>query len=338
MGNSMRIYTERKHNTALSWHIVYEWENQLQKHFNAKLYDIPRVNKRNYFLQFFNNYLKRITKHDLSNLFIESFSDNELAICFEMFPQNIRTFRNNKNTIPIIIDFFWKKEWIKMLNYSYKNCPAVFVTSLEALNFLKNNGCYLPLLFLPISLPDLFNQELTNEERKYDIALVGRVNPVLKDYLKTYERERPEIEYVYADQRAGRIIYRSNKTSYIGEYNTRMKYIKLLKSVKVALYSTPGMDGGEARTRGFNPVTPRFLEFMSAGLHIAARYPKNEDTDYFNLQSISDSITTYSQFKTHLDQALFDKPLPFRKNSEYLKQHYFSQRIPIISKALGNVH
>ncbi len=41
-------------------------------------------------------------------------------------------------------------------------------------------------------------------------------------------------------------------------------YINLLRASKISFYSTPGIDGGEKRTGGFNPVTPRYLELLSA--------------------------------------------------------------------------
>lgn len=70
-----------------------------------------------------------------------------------------------------------------------------------------------------------------------------------------------------------------------------------MRKGKMGLYSTPGIDGDESRTKGYHQVTPRFLELVATGCHIIARYSMNSDTEYYDLKSFSENIETYEQFE-----------------------------------------
>jgi len=124
----------------------------------------------------------------------------------------------------------------------------------------------------------------------------------------------------------GALNYISNKRGKIEGLEGRASYVGLLQSAKVAFYATPGIDGGEARTGGFNPVTPRLFEILAAGCHVVARYPDNDDTRFYGLQAICPSTDTYDQFVATLDRAL-GAPPPVARNSAYLQGHYTSARV-----------
>ena len=54
------------------------------------------------------------------------------------------------------------------------------------------------------------------------------------------------------------------------ELASRDGYLDSMKKSRIALYATPGIDGGEKRTNGFSQVTPRFLEMVASGCNIIA--------------------------------------------------------------------
>ena len=152
---------------------------------------------------------------------------------------------------PIYLNFTRRTEIAKPL----------LIPDIEALNYLKANNCPIRLFHFPLSLPDKY--KLASDatfSKVYDIIMPGRINIVLWHYLQDYLIEHPEIEFLHLVQIDGKHFYNSNKSGIVGESENRQTYLNLLRSSKVAFYSTPGMDGGIERTGGFNPVTPRFLE------------------------------------------------------------------------------
>ncbi|WKD86888.1 hypothetical protein KCTC32516_02268 [Polaribacter huanghezhanensis] len=331
--NIKKIITDRHYQTWPSWHIIYEWENEISKSLNLPLKNSPGINKYIFFLV---KNLKRVNKKLFKGRF-DSFLNEILVLnaknsfYFEMHPKGHKQFSNFRKTIPIIVDFFSKSK-IEFYKEMYADCPYLLITSLEVLNFLEENHIKTKLIHFPISLPSMYKL-LPNQfiEKKYDIVLAGRTNVVLWDYLKRYEKSHPEVEYLYQIEQNGELYYKSNLNGIIGNFHTRQEYINLIKLARISFYSTPGIDGGEKRTNGFNPVTPRFLELLSAGCHIIGRYPKNSETDYYKLETICPSTNSYSDFKNQLNIVLNLDP-PIKRNSEYLENHYTSTRIEILKK------
>jgi hypothetical protein len=324
-----RILTDRDFQNWPSWHIVYEWENELSNALN-----IPLKNS----LQVKSNFIYKKFKH-IDNKFFKGKLDffltthlitrAKFSLYFEMSIQNHKKFSNSRIVIPVIVDF-WEKTNIEHFKRIYAECPLLLITSLEVLNFLKENHIKNKLIHFPMSLPS--NYKLMPDQifkKEYDIVLAGRKNLVLWDYLKQYEKLHPEVEYLHQIEYDGELYYESNKRGIIGNFHTRSEYMNLIKLAKVAFYSTPGIDGGENRTNGFNPVTPRFFELLSAGCHIISRYSKNIETDYYKFETICSSVTSYADFENQLNIALISNP-PIKKNAEYLNNHYTSSQIEIL--------
>lgn len=291
------IITDRQHKSWPSWHIVYEWEDELSKLLELPLKNSPFGSKNIIF-----KIIKRIDKKFFNgNIFHAIYhlleTNTGYSIYFEMNPLYYKNFSNSKKTIPIIIDF-WDKDNISKFKLYYANCPYILVTSKEVYDFLKENGAHPKLFHFPMSLPTIYKLN-PNEtfQKKYDIILAGRKNPVLWEYLKKFELVNPNIEYLYQVQKDGELYYESNKRGIIGKFHTRSAYIALLKQSKIAFYTTPGIDGGERRTNGFNPVTPRIFELLCSGCWIIARYPKSAETDFYNLNEVCHSTDTYIDFE-----------------------------------------
>lgn len=184
------------------------------------------------------------------------------------------------NAIPILVDF-WKHTNLPQFYHTYRHCKPVLVSSPEAFEFLKARGCPLNIAHFPLSLSDRYRMMPgVVYPKKYDILLAGRLNvrtnQVLRDYLEAFVRKYPAVEYLYQQEINGEYYYATNKGRTIGKFQSREDYVSLLRASKVSFYSTPGLDGGEQRTGGFNSVTPRFLELLSAQCRLLGRYPKNE--------------------------------------------------------------
>lgn len=323
-----RILTDRHFQNWPSWHIVYEWENELSNLLKLPLKNTPRI-KSNFIYRNFKRIDNRLFKGKLDFFLNTLLITVKYSLYFEMSVQNHKRFSSSRKVIPVIVDF-WGKTNIEHFKKIYADCPLLLITSLEVLNFLKENHIKNKLIHFPMSLPSIY--KLMPDQifkKEYDIVLAGRINGVLWDYLKQYEIHHPEVEYLHQIEKEGELYYVSNKRGIIGNFHTRSEYMNLIKSAKVAFYSTPGIDGGEKRTNGFNPVTPRFFELLSAGCHIISRYPKNIETDYYKLETICLSVTSYADFENQLDIALISAP-PTKKNAEYLNNHYTSSQIEIL--------
>lgn len=331
-----KIYSDRYYQTGANYHLVYEWEDELARDLKIPIQNSPFPSD-NIFTKISGKIGNRFFSNDLTSLFNKQKLDEGKYLYFEMSPKKTISFSNYKNAIPVIIDF-WNKSNIESFKYAYRKCEYLLVTSLEIMKFLEKENLGSKLIHFPLSLPDKYKIDPHNSDqkfhKKYDIVLAGRTNPILWSYLKEYEKYNPDLEYLYQELQKGELYYRSNKNGIVGNFHSREDYIGLIKSAKVSFYSTPGIDGGETRTEGFNPITPRFFELLASGCHIIARYPNNEESEFYQLDTICPSIKNYEQFKKQLDLALNSKTQPIKKNAEYLSNHYTSTRTYILKKII----
>ena len=316
--------------------LIFEWEDQI-----STAAGLPITSTRLYRKYHENIIARKLYKlpgaHTFSNSVGQWFGRGRKSLYITLRPQGKGGFSTRSNVIPIIIDF-WKLDDLKSFFKNYSHCPLVMVSSPEVFSYLKNSACPLNLHCLPLSLPDKYRAVRDGSfNKQYDVVIAGRQNPVLMGYMERYAKERRDVEYLYQSMQGRNYTYISNKSGALGAYGTfndRGAYWNLLKAAKVCFYSTQGMDGGDVRTGGFNPVTPRFLEILSAGCHVLARYPDNEDTAFFGLKEIGPSIESYAEFVAQLEAAL-ESPPPIHKNCEYLKKHYTSSRLALLNQILS---
>ncbi len=311
--------------------VIYEWEDQL-----AASTGLPIVSSTTALQAVTPKILlkSRATEAAL-RAFDALLAGRAKSLYFCMAPRNQDLAMTSAGVIPVIIDY-WKSVDANEFFRGYRNCPAVLITSLEALEYLKKKGCPLNLHHFPLSLPDQYRpQPQADCEKKYDVLFAGRANPLLLEFMRRYAAGHPQVEYLYQAGTSDAPTYVSSKNGALGGFTKRPAYMELLKSAKVAFYSTPGIDGGENRTGGMNPVTPRLFELLSAGCHVLARYPDNEDTAFFKLQELCPNIDSYDAFAASLTAALASPP-PLRRNSEYLEQHYTSNRGALLQQILRN--
>lgn len=307
-----QIITSRNYDTWPSLDLVYEWEDIISKELGLSFYYEKEVMS--------NRYLKRIP------FLLSFFQTSQTAFRFDMITNLYSQVNNRSNIIPCIVDFFLKdKQLKKFCNYYNKN-KIVFVSSREVYDYLKSVNCPLNIQHLALSISDIYRIDAnTRFEKKYDLVLMGRQNPVLQKFVDEYAAKHKDFRYVYRILKDGVFYYYTSDGNCLGDINTREKYIKLMQSARVGLYSTPGIDGGEVRTNGFNQVTPRFLELIACGCHVLARYKNNSDTKYYELEKFSPILSTYDEFEDAMDKRLRTE-VCMKDYSEYLSKHYTSVR------------
>ena len=326
-----KIASDRHYQNKASWQIVYEWEDEISNSLDIPIKDSPNPNKvipRK--LRVLEN---KLFKGNLIKFKNKVFFNKDKFLYFEMFPKRYTSFSNSQKYIPIILDFF-EREKLDLIMDNYAQCDFLLITNLEVFNLLKEHNIRKEIIHFPLSIPSIYRlNENDNFAKKFDLVLVGRQNPILLNFLREYEKANPTIKYFYRVKKNGQFYYQSNQKDIVRKVSSRQEYINLIREAKVAFYSTPGIDGGEQRTNGFNPVTPRFFELLAAGCHIIARYPKNADTDFFSLESICSSASSYNNFAKQLNTTLASSP-PIKRNAKYLQAHYMSKRVKILKELI----
>jgi hypothetical protein len=315
-----------------SYHLIYEWEDV----FSDKL-SIPIVSNEqlhHYFLKKFrvnNKYLNFFFNRGIALVSrLRTIINHGNVLVFELAP----SFTIHEKSVPFLIDF-WKQTDLDSFFRFYRDCPLVLISSIEVFNYLKLNKCPLNIFHLPLSLPDKYCLNVgTSYEKKHSIIFAGRANKLLMNYMKEFEKKFPDIEFLQQIEVNTELYYSSNKTGVIGKFHSRSEYMALLRSCKISFYSTPGIDGGEVRTGGFNPVTPRFLELLSAQCLIMGRYPKNEETEFYELEKVCPNINSYQDFEFYLLKYIEQDGFPFDQYSQILSKHYTSKRVESFKEAL----
>ncbi len=313
------IITTRGYETWPSADIMFEWEDVFSTSFGIPLYKE-------------NKFVNRIP-------FLSSMlQTNTNAFRFDMSPLRKYSTNNKKNIVPCIIDFYIKnKEHLDKFYLNYSKNKVVFISSKEVYDYLKSLNCPLNIRHLPLSISDKYKIKSTNQYDKcYDLVMMGRQNPVLLNFVERYEKKHAGFRYVYRKQNGGFFYYYTSDGQFLGDINTREKYISLMQKSRIGLYSTPGIDGGEIRTNGFNQVTPRFLELLSCGCHVLARYPSNADTEFYELNKFSPNIEDYSTFEKEMDRCL-SSDVDMKFYSEYLSKHYTSVRCKQMQQYLNEI-
>lgn len=314
------IVTKRRYERRPSYDLVYEWEDVLMHDLSVTFFNEPSYYK----------YARRLPL--VSHLC--SYGKGNTLI-FEMVPQ-IKYRGYQRNIIPWIIDYFLNDEQIPFFERAYKENPLVLISSAEVYERLQKKSCLTNLAHLPLSISDKYEIRADSKfEKSYDLILMGRQNPVFMKYLEKYKMKY-QLKYVYRKQENGKFLYFASDGYCLGDINTREQYIALMRKGKCGLYSTPGIDGGELRTGGFNQVTPRFLELVACGCHILARYKPNADTEFYQLDKFSSHIDSYEEFEKAMQKAL-NKEVNMIAYEAYLKQHYTSNVIKKLKELLNNI-
>lgn len=312
--------------SASSFDIVYEWEFIISNILNIKV-----VKQSKIIDWFFRQIEYRLNARDLFNFLLPSAS---LSLIFIMGAGTQKKCRLNKNSIPIIIDFWLNKNQLDLFYANFQFCPLVLITSAEVYNFLVENKCPLNIAHWPLSLPDnLKITESTKFNKKWDLVLIGRTNPFFLELLRIYSEKHPEFEYVLGSNDIDNRFFYTNKGANAGHAIGRDAYLRMLRSARIAFYTTPGLDLAKKETSFFNQVTPRLLELISGGCNVIAHYPVNADTIYYELDTFLKNVDNYSEFEKQMNLFRITNP-PMKNYSEYLNKHYTSRRVELLKEIL----
>ncbi len=313
------ILTQRALEKRVSFDLVYAWEDIFSRELGIPLVGRNRMVEALY---------RRLPgRHSVP-------TGDKRFLLTEMEPLPGGNAYNRAQVIPYWVDFFLREPSLPALVRSYDACPAIFVSSREAYEFLREQGTGLPLYHLALSLPD---SVLTDElpEKRYDVALMGRPDAVLGDFFRRYVADHP-CTYVYRRIENGRFLYYDQTETCLGDVDDHAKFMDLMRRCRVGLYATPGMDDTDGRTHGFSQVTPRFLEYLSAGCHVLMRYRSNPDTEYYGLASFCPSVDTYDAFERAMTDFI-RRPVDMDRNRAYLSGHVTSARARELQQTLSNL-
>lgn len=303
--------------------IIYEWEDIISEKLQIPVTPYPTIYR---LVNRFNIHSSVTNPFTNTFRFVINGQDNDEPI-------------NSKHIIPCIIDFFIKPQKLDDFYRKHSRNKIILVSSPFDYQYLKENKCPIPIGLFAYSLSDKWNFTNNQTDKKYDIVLTGRQDPLLYSFFMEYVKKHPDITYVKRgknlenDNQKTKEYYVNGKEC-IGQIETREDFIKLQSQGRTTLYGVQGyLDGF---TKGFYHITPHFLEMVACGCHIIARYPSGSngiDAEYYEINQFSDSIESYDKFEAAMNQSL-NSDIDVNKYSSYLKKHYTSARIQDLTKML----
>jgi len=336
----INILSVRKVEIRAFWDIVYEWEDVLSEKLNGNIINIYK-SIGNY--EIYKN-IGKFKRPSLSGLINHLLNKNRIInptdynLYFEMWPKKPiiifklkfnRNSNNKKNNIPIFIDFYLKDSDLPDFYESYSKSPFILVTSYNAYEYLIKKKSPLKIYHYPLSISDKYALSNKFYKKEYDLILAGRTNPFLQKCLDIYCKKNTDLIYVYRKNIGNKFVYVNNKGNIISNGENREDYINLIRKSKIAFYSTNGIDT-EIDRHLQDQVTPRLFELMCAQCSIIARYPKNDDTDFYKLNEVIPSVNNYEEFELLMDTYRDNESFPLETYSEFLSRHYTSVRAELL--------
>lgn len=319
-------------NKKYCFDIVFEWEDILAQRLGIKI-----ITRRT--AEFgFDEKCRKIYKYipiplyRIFNLFDKK--RGKAVFMFDGATKRQDGIYNHKRYIPCLIDYFLDETGYSLFLKAYSRNQMVLVSSREVYNYLKRKNCPLKIYHFPLSLPDNFKAP-DKIEKKYDLVMFARQNPLLVEYINRYEKEHPDFILVRRKYEEGHYIYYlSSNGDVVSICDTREEYFNLVMSSRIAVYTTPGMDETRTDANGWNQVTPHFLEEVAGMCHIIARYPQNDDTEWYEMNEICKCVESYEEFSNLVDRYRKEE-VDVEKYEKYLKKHYTSARVELLREILS---
>lgn len=310
--------------------IIYEWEDIISREWH-----IPVVNlSPSIITKAFRRIGIEITIH---------FSN---SIRFVVNGKDYDCLMNDSHIVPCIIDFCEIQDQLQEFYRKHSKNKIVLLSTPFDYQYLKKNNCPIPIGLFAYSLPDdCLLEENCKVEKKYDIVLTGRQDPLLYSFFVEYVNKHPEVTYVKRGQGLENDFQKTkgyflNGKDYIGDVETREEFINLQSQGRVTLYGLQGYEKGLCGDGiGFYHVTPHFLEIIACASHVIAHYPSGEDgidAQYYEINKFSPSIENYPDFEVAMDNAL-NTEIDLKMYSAYLKKHYTSVRAKQLKKILESL-
>lgn len=311
-----QIYSRRRDRSQnYAQPIIYEWEDVMSSELGIPVDSIP----------LFYRIPNRLRLH---SSFI---SPCKNTFRFVINGRDYDEPMNSKHIIPCVIDFFEKENQLEEFYSKHSKNKIVLLSSPFDYQYLKEKKCPIKIGLFPYSLSDKYAMTRGSVEKKYDIVLTGRQDPLLYSFFKEYVKRHPDVTYV---KRGRELDNDTNKTKeyflngkdLVGAIETREEFIKLQSQGKVTLYGVQGYDNN---TKDFFHMTPHFLEVIACGCHVLMHYPTDDngvDARFYEFDRFSPSIETYEEFESLMDKAL-STPVDMDMYSLYMQKHYTSYRV-----------
>lgn len=320
-----KIISQRAYAKYPSFKIVYEWEDILAKDLNISI-----KKEGDFKFKFF----RRFEKYGLADFYHSFIPQNSLMLRFVMEAKAEKRCILDRNTIPVIIDFWLEENDLQAFYEAYKHCPLVLVTSAEVVDFLKNNDCPLPIEHWPLSYPDIYKLDVNKiKDKKYDFCIFGRPNPFFIRMLDKYCEKHPDFTYIHSTGTDTGRVFVDHDGNVVLKDTGRQSYLDMIGKTKISCYTTPGIDESKKIKGRFNQVTPRLFEMLTNGCSVIGHYPDNADTRYYELSSLIPNVDNYEEFEQVLN-ALRTKPLDFSQIASYMDKHYTSTRAKMLVEIL----
>lgn len=249
---------------------------------------------------------------------------------------------NSRHIVPCIIDFFEHDADLPAFYKKHDRNRLVLLSSPFDYQYLKDRKCPLELGLFAYSLSDKYAGLAEGVEKKYDIVLTGRQDPLLYSFFEMYVRKHPDVTYVKRGKELGNdasktAAYYVNGRDCLGTIATRAEFMRLQSQGRVTLYGVQGYQDGP--TKGFYHMTPHFLEIIACGCHVIARYPSGDggvDPQFYEFEKFSPSVETYEAFEAAMDRALRTE-IDARAYATYLQKHCTSSRVRDLKTLLSQL-
>ncbi len=301
-----------------SWKIVREWDEIISESLNLKLKSETKLSR---FVKF-----NILDSYGLSHIYNSlKPKSSHLSLHFVMTAETSESVFVDKNTIPVIIDFWLEDDQLDDFFETYKNCPLVIVTNREVYELLKDRECPLNVEHWGLSYPDIYKMNIDASMKEYEFCVFGRPNPFFLRMLNQYCEEYQDFEYITNNGDINNREYRTNKGRFIAKDTGRASYMDMIRKTKISCYTTPGLDESKSDTCRFNQVTPRLFEMLSNGCSVIGHYPDSADVQWYNIDNIVPNVDNYEDFKRILNE-LRIKPIPFDRIKMFMERIYTSTR------------
>ncbi|MBQ2521752.1 MAG: hypothetical protein II537_03510 [Bacteroidales bacterium] len=311
------ICSQRKFAPYPSFQIVYEWEDILARSLGLRMNAPGEIS---------NIFHRRFEKNGLTGLYHSLLPSSSLGLRYIMTATTQELCWNNRNSIPVLIDFWLEEADLPAFFKAYRHVPLMLVSNREVYDFLLAHNCPFPVAHWALSMPDYYLGRLDRPvEKKYDFCVFGRPNPFFMRFLEEYSRRHPAFEYVLNNGDIDKRCYVSNKGRSVAKDTGRASYLEMIAATRVSCYTTPGLDEAKAESSRYNQVTPRLFEMLSHQCHVIGHYPDNADTQWYGLDGIVPNTEGYDEFESQLDRMLAE-PFPIEAAKHFLAPHTTGHR------------
>ncbi len=309
-----------------SWQILKEWESVLSKELNLPIRKDCRL------IRFIKS---RMNAYGLSWVYHLFFINKNLNLRFIMAASKKKVCDVNASTIPVIIDFWLTKSDLQDFYHAYSKVKLILLTNKEVYDFLKAQGCPIPIEHWPLSYPDMhaLKKEVL-EKKDFEFTVIGRPNPFFIRLLDEYSSKHPDFEYITNNGDIDHREYVTNRGRFIAKDTGRASYLDVIRRTKITCYSTPGIDEGKKGSNGYNQVTPRLFEMLCNGCQVIGHYPNTSDTLWYNLASIVPNVSSYEEFEVVLDLYRTSQ-FAYEAVEAFMCKHYTSQRALSLKEILA---